>query len=239
MPYTRRSRAPARKPRYTPKSRFRKPASPLTMGKFKKEVKKMIYKTKERKQHGNSVAESVQVNTFDINPWVKGNMLSIVQGDGDSNRDGNLVRLSGLKVSGSLHSNGTNVGPIVYRMAYVQHIGRDEVNDPLFTKPDNTDTSLLTADCGCIHWRFNKDCYKVLSNKLFMMNTDSAKDNVARLFSTWVSPMIKNMRYDSSSTIPPNRNIMLVAYARRLDNDEISGTTIETTLNHTAYFVDV
>lgn len=238
MPYyPRRRYAPKRKT--SVKSRFRKPAAPLTMGKFKKEVKKMIYKQKERKVHGGQYTESNLVNTLDGSPDTWDTMLRIPQGDGFNNRDGNLIHLNGMAIRGFLHSNGTSVGPIGVRMAVVQHIGGDIGTDPLFTDASGNDTSTLGTGSASLHWSFNREAYKTLQSKLFILNTDAQKDNVARMFKYYVKPLVKKLRYDSSSTIDPERNIRLVVYARRLDNDEVTGTTVELTFNHTAYFVDV
>lgn len=238
MPYyPKRRYAPKRKT--SVKSRFRKPAAPITMGKFKKEVQKMIYRTKEKKMHGASLTENNNVSTLDGSADTWNNFLNIPQGDGYDNRDGNEVMLSGMKFSGFVHSNGTNVGPIGVRMAVVQHIGKDFTDDYLFTKPNGIDTNDLTGGSDCLHWHFNRESYKTLYNKVMILNTDSQKDNCARMFKMWVKPIVRRLKYDGSTTGHPTRNVRFVVYARRLDNDESTGTTIELSLNHTAYFVDV
>jgi len=198
----------------------------------------MIYKSKERKRHGASIAET-NISTLALAPFVKADFLSVPQGDAFNNRDGHIIRMSGMKVAGSLHSNGTSVGPIAVRMAFVQHVGRIETTDTYFTRPDGLDTNTLSGDSACIHWDFNRDAYRVLSNRIFLLNTDAQKDNVSRLFSKWIKPLIRTLRYDSGSTTSPARNVKLVMYARRLDNDETTGTNIELTLNNTMYYVDV
>lgn len=236
MPYyPKRRYTPKRKPSI--KSRFRKPSAPLTMGKFKKEVRKMIYKQKERKVHGTSVTEQ-PISTLGNGYWNQA-LLSIPQGDAFNQRDGNIVHLNGLALRGFFHSNQTSAGPIGVRMAVVQHIGKDVTNDKLFTDASGVDQANVGNNSNALHWSFNREAFRTLASKVYILNTDGQRDNTIRQFKMYVKPLIKRLMYDSGSTQAPERNLRFIVYARQLNNDETTGSTVEMTFNHTAYFVDV
>lgn len=96
-------------------------------------------------------------------------------------------------------------------------------------------------DLSTIYSRANTSKYQILKNKVLKVGAVGGLQQT-QLFNMTVN--LKNTMYQyeniSGTTVPQNKKIILIYFARRADNDDtLTGTNLEISWNSKFYFTDM
>lgn len=201
---------------------------------IKKVVNQILKKNVELKSIITAVTEST-VNTLSSPDTSNSILLNNVSlGTFNYNRIGLKIRGKFVDIRGSIQ--GTT-SPCVVKLIVLQTSSRgDTPTDDLFESNAAT-FGLADVDLAGIYSRLNTTKYKILATKQIMAG-NSAGWISAKLFRMKIP--LKNTLYawDQGQTLP-ERKLIFLYYARRLDNDESTGLNVEITWNSKFYYYDM
>lgn len=160
---------------------------------------------------------------------------SIATASGQSNRTGVKITPKFLNVRGAVHMD-PSTSTLHARVLVLQH---DVGDDPLSTLFENNSGAFAPAgaDYSAMFARLNTTKYRILAQRNLRLGNGTGYYNCMP-FNINIK-LSGNMYYEIGSTIPSKRQLTLIWFARRTDNDESLGTNFEVSYNSKFYYQDM
>lgn len=162
----------------------------------------------------------------------------IAQGNDAHERDGNMIMPTRIDIRGQIQA--THQEAIWYKILLLEHnSARSPVSDLL--EDNNGNFAPAVSDITAMYARINTGKYRVLGSKMVKTGTmsNTANDvNAVRFFHMNV-PLRGKMYFDDGSSVPNKRQLSLLVFGRRANNDETTGLGFEFTFNSKLYFKDL
>ena len=205
-----------------------------TSSSFAKKVRAVVNKVAETKTHITVLTESLMSSAS--SPATVTTLNAIASGGGAYQRVGNKINPTFLNVRGSAHVDPGVTSQFVRILILECDVGDDALTDLMET--DTATYAPASGDLSAMYGRVNPTRYKTLVSKVLKVGRDHGF-NGAQLFNFNIK--LKGSMYfeQGSGTTPQKRKIVLLAFNRRTDNDEITGSSAELTINSKFYFTDM
>lgn len=202
---------------------------------FVKKVKAVINKVAETK---TSIIAGTEVVTSTLTSPTSSHVIplnSILTASGQSNRTGVKISPRFLNVRGAVHMS-PSTSTLQARVLILQH---DSSEDPISTLLENNSGTFSAAgsDFTAIYARLNTTKYRILGSKVVRLGSQNGYYNTG-MFNFNIK-LSGNMYYEVGASIPSKRQLTLMWFARRTDNDESLGTDCEISYNSKFYYQDM
>lgn len=209
--------------------------SQVSKSEVKTIVKKTIQKTQETKNHIAHFTENAGSTLTSPNSFF--HIARIPQGTGAHQRIGDTIAPTYLDVRGQVQA--TNQEAVWYKVFVFE---KNVQSDPLldFLETNNGNFAPATSDLSAIYARVNNAKYKVLATRMLKTGTmsNTANDaNAAQLFHMKI-PLKGKMTWDDNQNDPQKRDICLMVFGRRANNDDAVGLNFEFSYNSKLFFKD-
>jgi len=214
-----------------PKRTYRKKA---TYSSFANKVKQVINRVAETKSVVYPITE-YSMTTL-TSPAIAWTLNTVASGSGLNQRSGQKISPKYIDVRGHVHTGDGGIAQYVKVMLLSCNISDDGLTE---LQENNTGTiAPAGTDVSAIYNRINTTKYRVLGTRLMKIGPTGGNWFGTAFFSM-KAKLSGVSHFDQGSNIPEKNKLILVAIARRADNDESTGTTTEITFNSKFYFQDV
>lgn len=163
---------------------------------------------------------------------------ALSQGNDAHERDGNMIMPTRIDIRGQIQA--THQEAIWYKILLLEHnSARNPINDLL--EDDGGNFAPASKDLTAMYARMNTSKYRVLGSKMVKTGTvsNTANDGNAVKFFKMNVPLKGKMYFDDGYDVPIKRQLSLLVFGRRANNDETTGLGFEFTFNSKFYFKDV
>lgn len=232
MVSTRSGRNLTAKSRYTRKSK----RAPMKYANLAKTVKNIMDKNTETKAH---IAHNTEFSYSTLtSPSGFFTLNNITQGDTKHNREGAMIMPTRIDIRGQVQA--TNQEAVYYKVLLLEHnSARNPIDDLLENNAGNF--APAASDLTAIYARVNTGKYRVLASRMLKTGTVSSTANDANAvqFFNMNIPLRGKMYFDEGSNTPNKRQLSLLVFGRRANNDDTQGLAFEFTFNSKMYFKDI